>query len=71
MGGHCVVTVQARWLIRSRSVSQPLFLRATTADVRNTQFAAVLRTSIADTHTGQGALWKRIDRVNTAVGQKH
>lgn len=45
-------------------------MRATTADVRNAQFAAVKHASMADTHRGQGAMWRRTDRVNTVVGHK-
>lgn len=44
-------------------------MKAVTADVR--KFAAAAQhTSIVDTHRGQGALWRMIDRVNAVVGQK-
>lgn len=51
-----------------RQLSQPLFLRATTADVRYTQSAAVKHSSIRDTHGGQGAICT--DRVNKVWGAK-
>lgn len=51
-----------------RQLGQPLFLRATTADVRYTQSAAVKHASIRDTHRGQGAIC--IDRVKKVWGAK-
>lgn len=51
-----------------QQVGQPLFLRARTADVRNTQSAAVKHTSIADTHRGQGAARTQIETASMVVG---